>query len=260
MKHRQQAISWLLHAIKIVLGDESIRRYIIVKYNERITNSAKKCIRTFNAFIKQGKTRDDKAQEIIKYCDEMSQRKRVVVFTATNIQRTKFDQETHFQSYILDNTNKRLLIVDPAFDGSKDGKMGIYFAEVSTEVVIPFFQSLQYDCEFISLSSPAQVCDGDVFCQSWSLYILLQKLKNNEYLTDSTFDIPVDQLDKYDMLLQFYKQLFQDFPELGDNLRTEYEAEIMATRGPNAPKKTQKEEILQYDPVTLLLDMTKYEM
>ena len=40
-----KAVSWMLHALKIVLGDESIRRYIILYYYPTITNPSKKCIR-----------------------------------------------------------------------------------------------------------------------------------------------------------------------------------------------------------------------
>ena len=260
MSYRSKAVSWLLHSLKILLGDESIRRYIIVKFNPNLENQPKKCIRTFNAFVKKGKSREDKALQITKFCDEISKRKGIVVFTATNIQRDPLDMETHFQSYIVDNNTKTVLIMDPAFDKTKEGQAGIYMAEVSNEVVIPFFQQEGFQAQFIELSSPAQICDGDVFCQSWSLLILLNKLRNNEFLEDLTFEIPEEQIYKYDMLLQFYKQIFTDLPELGDNLRTEYEAEITNVRGPNAPTKAQKESMLQIDPVELLLTMTKEEM
>ena len=49
-------------------------------------------------------------------------------------------------------------------------------------------------------------------------------------------------------------------PELGDNLRAEYEGEILENRGPNKPTKTEKENFLKFDPVHLLMDMSKYEM
>jgi hypothetical protein len=92
------------------------------------------------------------------------------------------------------------------------------------------------------------------------LLILLNKIRNNEFLQDTSFEIPADQLDKYEMLLQFYQQIFTDLPELGDNLRTEYEAEITNTRGPNAPNKLKKQGILEFEPRELLLSMTKHEM
>ena len=258
MKHREQAISWLLHSLKIVLGDESIRRYIILHYNPKLTNRSKKCIRTFDAFVPIGKTREDKARQIVRYCGDMAQKNDTVVFTATNIQRDKYDTETHFQSYIVDNNSKTVLVVDPAFDNTKDGK-GIYFAEVSNEVVIPFFQSIDYTTQFVCLSNPAQVSDDDIFCQSWSLYILLQQLKNKK-CGEPYVVIPFEQIEKYYVLLNFYKQIFADMPELCENLETEYEAEILETRGPNAPTKTQKQQLLSFNPIELLFSMTADEM
>jgi hypothetical protein len=117
-----------------------------------------------------------------------------------------------------------------------------------------------YETVFVDLNTPAQVSEGDVFCQSWSLYILLQMLKKNEYHNNVSFQIPKSQIDKYDLLLRFYKQLFIDMPELGANLKTEYDAEILDARGPNSPTKAQKEEIIDINPVELLLSMKNSEM
>ena len=66
-----KAVSWMLHALKIVLGDESIRRYIILYYYPTITNPSKKCIRTFDAFVESAKKREEKANEIRKYCNRI---------------------------------------------------------------------------------------------------------------------------------------------------------------------------------------------
>jgi hypothetical protein len=89
---------------------------------------------------------------------------------------------------------------------------------------------------------------------------LLAKLKQNEYFKNNTFEVPEDQLDKYDMLLSFYRQIFTDMPELRENLHIEYEGEILESRGPNRISKSEKEILLKFDPVDLLLGLTKYEM
>jgi len=257
---QDQAVSWMLHALKIVLGDESIRRYIILYYCPTISNPSKKCIRTFDAFVESAKKREEKSNEIIKYCNKMCRKQEIVVFTESNIQRTKCDDETHFQSYIIDNTTKKLSIIDPAYDSRKPEYTGIYTAEISLDVIIPCFERKGYKTEFVSLTTPAQVDVGDVFCQSWTLYILLAKLKQNEYFKNNTFEVPEDQLDKYDMLLSFYHQIFTDMPELRENLHVEYEGEIVESRGPNRLSKSEKEILLKFDPVDLLLGLTKYEM
>jgi len=262
MSSQEVAVSWMLHALKIVLGDESIRRYIILYYLPSLVNTSKKCIRTFDAFVEAGKTRNDKINEIVRYCNRMCTKPGLVVFTASNIQRNRYDNETHFQSYIINNYIKQLVVIDPAYDSSKPDYAGIYSAEISHDVIVPFFQRKGYNTAFISLSTPAQVDVDDVFCQSWTLYVLLAKLNNHHKceLIDYRFDIPENQLDKYDMLLSFYKQLFTDMPELGENLQVEYEGEIIESRGPNRLTKMEKEYLLRVDPVDLLLGLTKYEM
>jgi len=253
-KYREEAISWMLHSLKIILGDQGIRRYIITKYYPKLSNPSPASMRTFDAFIPIGKTRADKANEIIAYCKSMMRKKGTVVFTATNIQTDEFDNETHFQSYLLDNAKHRLLVIDPAYDATQANHMGIYYAEVTEEVIGPFFQNNRYTVEYIELTHPAQIHQGDVFCQSWSLLILLQKLKNNEYVRDKTFTIPVSQIDKYEMLLSFYKQIFVDLPELCDNLRIEYKGEV--NTNVNVDKHTQMARtLLEYDPVDLLMSM-----
>ena len=104
---KADAISWLLHSIKILLGDQGIRRYIILHYNPTLKHQLEKDIRTFDAFVKPGKTRADKNKEIETYLKYVIKLKKdIVVFTATNVQQHNKDMETHFQSYIVNNENK----------------------------------------------------------------------------------------------------------------------------------------------------------
>ena len=60
--------------------------------------------------------------------------------------------------------------------------------------------------------NPAQTLTEDVFCQSWTLYILLEVLAAG--ISNSTLEmdeilinIPKKQIDKYEILLNFYKQI-----------------------------------------------------
>ena len=69
--YKEEAISRTLDSIKIILGDESIRRYILLKYLTNLVNSSNACLRTFDAFVPSGKTREDKAREIQTYCQAM---------------------------------------------------------------------------------------------------------------------------------------------------------------------------------------------
>lgn len=245
---KQNAISWLLHSIKILLGDESIRRYIILKYNPEL--KYKNHIKTFDAFIKSGKTREHKNKEIKKYLQAISRLKKdIVVFTATNVQQDKEDIETHFQSFIVDNNNKKVYGIDPAYNKNEEDFIGIYYAEILHETIKPFFENKQYQFHLVRLSRPAQTTTDDVFCQSWSLLILLKIMENKDYEKDVEIYIPSNKIDKYRMLLEFYKQIFIDMPELVDNLKAEYEGSI-----------NDFPELLEFDVGTLLMSMDKYDM
>ena len=245
---KQNAISWLLHSIKILLGDESIRRYIILKYNPEL--KYKNHIKTFNAFIKPGKTREHKHKEIKKYLQAISRLKKdIVVFTATNVLQDEEDIETHFQSFIVDNNNKKVYGIDPAYNKNEEDFIGIYYAEILHDTIKPFFENKQYQFHLVRLSRPAQTTTDDVFCQSWSLLILLKIMENKDYEKDVEIYIPSRKLDKYHMLLEFYKQIFMDMPELLDNLKAEYEGSI-----------SDFPELLEFDVGSLLMSMKKDDM
>lgn len=261
-------VSWVLHALKIVLGDESIREEIILHYSpdlhkgnltklKRIGNdNHKHHVITFNAFIESGKTREDKIDKIRDYLEKIVEMPGTVAFTATNVQQDENDFETHFQSFIIDNDAKRVLIIDPAYDKTKKSGKGIYHAEIAREILKPFFKFLNMDLEeedeykvrFLKLTNPAQIAHDDVFCQSWSLFILNSLLENDAYKSAREFKIPASQMDKYDMILGFYKRIFTDIPSLRGYLNAEYEGEVV------------DDYLLEADPYKVLMSMTKADM
>ena len=276
------AISWVLHALKIVMGDESIRQEILLHYHPTLHRGSVAAIRridpkkhgkehvfTFDAFVKTRDTDDSfevaierKRAEIRKYLSEIIEMKGVIVFTATNIQQYAEDFETHFQTFIVDNEKKTVLAIDPAYDKTvlKPNKkkkvlvpnQGIYYAEVTHEVIKPFFEESAPDYEFklVPLSHPAQIAFDDVFCQSWSLYILDSLLSNPE---TEEFEIPETQIEKYGMILRFYKRIFKDIPTLKNYLKIEYEGEIIDNFGDDS-------KLLEENPAKILMEMTKGDM
>jgi hypothetical protein len=262
-------VSWVLHALKIVLGDESIREEIIMHYNpdlhkgnltrlKRINDGSnhKHHVITFNAFIEPGKTREDKIDKIQDYLEKIVEMPGTVAFTATNVQQDENDFETHFQSFIVDNDAKRVTMIDPAYDKKKRSGKGIYHAEIAREIVKPFFKFLNMDLEeedeykvrFLKLTNPAQIAHDDVFCQSWSLFMLNSLLENDAYKTTQKFKIPESQTDKYNMILKFYKRIFTDIPNLRGYLKAEYEGEVS------------EDNLLEADPYKVLMSMTKADM
>ena len=174
-----------------------------------------------------------------------------VIFTATNLEeyRTKDqgkDNETHYQMFIIDNTHKTLFVIDPALKSNK--KSGIYVPQVALEIVIPWFKDHDYKTGFIPLSNPAQTDDSednaDVFCQLWSLYILLKVLDQGDHTRKAVSDqgdhhkdgshkfsgitvkIPKGQTKRYEILLEFYKRILTEIPSVGTVLNEEFVSEL----------------------------------
>jgi len=256
MSLKELSISWLLHSIKILLGDETIRRYIIVEKFPELKHQLKKDIRTFGPFVKKRKTRQDKFKEIETYLEYMINLKNdIVVFTATNVQQNDTDNETHFQTFIVDNNNKKVYAIDPAYNKNEEDFIGIYYAEITHEVIKPFLESKGYDFKFVPLSRPAQSTTNDVFCQTWSLIILLDLLKTKKYQDHNMeYKIPSTQLNCYEMILDFYKDIFLDsMPELLENLQEEYNGSIKE----NYETEEEKEKLLKIDVAGLLYQMKK---
>jgi hypothetical protein len=164
--------------------------------------------------------------------------------------------ETHFQSYIIDNENKKIYVIDPAFNKNGERFVGIYYAEVTHEVIKPFFEEKKYEVKFVHLSKPAQTTTDDVFCQSWSLLILLSLLENKNYKTVMEIKIPTKKIDKYKMLLEFYKTMFNHMPDLRENLRTEYEGSIIEAKF----SKEEETRLLNLNAYELLMSMKESEM
>ena len=215
------AISWILHAMKEVFGIEKIRKDIIKTFYPSVKNP--KYIRTFDAFQQyEKKPYTDKQNEILDYCASIVGLKHSVVFTASNIQQHAEDFETHYQTFLLDNSTKILYVINPSRDLKTENGYGIYEPEVAEKVLRPFFEKHGYMVQYIDLKHPAQVDTDDVFCQTWSLYILLEVLQHGVHVVD----IPKTQKGKYEMLLEFYKDCLSEVPSLAKELQQEYKTAI----------------------------------
>ena len=263
MKIRELSISWLLHSIKILLGDESIRRYIILQKFPNLKHQLKKDIRTFDPFVKKGKTRQEKYKEIETYLEYITTLNDIIVFTATNVQQHNKDNETHFQSFIVDNDNKKTYVIDPAFDKDKDNFIGIYYAEITHDVIKPFLESKGYTVSFIHLERPAQSTTNDVFCQSWSLLMLLDLLEDNKYKDEKLeVEIPSKKILRYNKILRFYKDIFKSMPELQDNLQEEYNGSIYDAKDDNNNSNFEEEKmkLLEINAYELLKSMKNSDM
>jgi hypothetical protein len=187
-------ISWIVYSLRILLGDEEVRNIIQkeILQNDRIYYG-----KTFGNDI------DINIREntICQYLESIIkiENKEYATFTISN-NPDLIKQETHYQGFVMDYINKKLYIFDPAFTLKGTG---IYKPYISKSLVIPFFENNNWKTEFMVFTNPCQTNQHDVFCQTWSL-IMIIKMLNYNYS-----DIPIKEKDKYVVLAEFYRQIIE---------------------------------------------------
>lgn len=244
--YRSTAVSWTLHAMKSLLGLKTVRNKVIKNFYPVIKNNAKS--KTFDAF--------QSIETLLSYCSEIMHYQPYVVFTASNqAEEDTTEPETHYQTFYLDNVQKHLYMIDPARKKNKDG---IYTPFIARDTIKPFYEQQGYTCEFIELTNPAQSSTMDVFCQSWSLYILINFLKEGFH----TVSIPKKQLERYNILLNFYKMIINNIPTLHKEFKKEYVTELQANKNIILTDGTEADYqyLITMDPVSLLLQMQADDM
>jgi hypothetical protein len=243
--YRSTAISWTLHAMKSLLGLKTVRNKIIKKFYPVIKNIAKS--ETFDAF--------QSPAALVDYCTEIMHYQPYVVFTASNQAEDTAEPETHYQTFYLDNVQKHLYMIDPSRKNNADG---IYTPFIARDTIQPFYEKHGYVCEFIEMTNPAQSCVRDVFCQSWSLYILVN------FLQDGLHNVPIprNQMERYTVLLNFYQVIMHDLPTLKKELQKEYISELQANKNLVLADGTDADYhyLLTMDPVSLLWQMQAEDM
>ncbi len=145
----------------------------------------------------------------------------IVLFTASNLPDATTG-ETHFQTFLVNPTAKYVLMIDPA--RKPTGAEGIYAAYASTENIKPFYEKQGFRVEWVLTKTPCQIKEEDVFCQSWSLYLLIETLKNEQKSKNNRVNIipiPRTQKEKYTVLLEFFKQCLQ-IPQVCAQLQREW--------------------------------------
>jgi hypothetical protein len=254
--YRETAISWTLHAMKIMMGYEDVRNEIIKEFYPCVQNI--EFSRTFDGDpYSDSISKVSKYKEIEQYLISCINKKPYVIFTACNVKDADTD-ETHYQSFYMDNINHEIYVIDPA----KPAKgYGIYYPEVALQVVKPFTESNGYTFRFMPVSCPAQITDEDVFCQSWTLYILMNILQNG---IETPVTIPKKQNDKYNALLSFYKEIVTRIPTTIDDIRIIYREELLLEENMQVVLSDGTMEdwnaLFEIDPYALLLQMTADDM
>ena len=96
-----------------------------------------------------------------------------------------------------------------------------------------------------------------MFCQSWSLYILLEVLKKG-ISGDTVIDIPKKQIDKYELLLNFYKQILI-IETISDKLNSTYCKNVKKNK--SFIKKTANfKNVLEMNASDIILEMNATDL
>ena len=121
-------------------------------------------------------------------------------------------QETHYQTFIIDKTIQHILCID----SSRNSRGESYYEPYVAKAIIGYFRKSNYNykCTYLKITNALQTSSDDVFCQSWSLYLLIKALENlnvnkDNYIT-AQIETPEDELIKYEILLDFYKNIFNE--------------------------------------------------
>jgi len=245
--------SWVLYSIRETYEKQNVRNKIL----KHILHNGI----TRRGYIPvYGKTINNRTSQssLKSYIEELTTQyppdpdsKLVIMFTVSN-QYDPVTHETHFQSFIYVPGSAIIYAFDPARDCWQDE--GIYAAHAVDEVedLIKYYNdskktidaNLQITVAFPEVVEACQIHDNDVFCQTWSLF--LQVFAIFTLLTTGKVEenpiIPVDQFEKYQILLNFYKKTV---PIICDELRKNYSSL------PNLPTAYKK----GIDPCDILMNM-----
>jgi hypothetical protein len=215
--------SWILFAIRDILEKTEVRNMIL----EREFNNAD--IYFGDSFV--GEYDYNILNKYIDYCINKIY-KNLILFTVSNSigQCKNLEEcETHFQTIIIDKINKTIIFIDPS---RKQKGSGIYSTKASNMVIKYLKKSYpSYKLRWNPVKTPCQTNYKDVFCQSWSLYlqiIFVEQILSSDfnYISLKAPVLPVKLADRYDVLLQFYKNIFSKNRLLCKYLDEAYKSDI----------------------------------
>jgi len=255
--HHQQdpvVFGWLLLALREAMGDPVVRTAILE--HDLGTHRGIEFGKTFE----YGFT----LKQLEKYLETIVVKTGLhyLLFTAQNLP-DKTSRETHYQTYIVDYRDKKVWVIDPA--RTPTGK-GVYFAYISEDVVIPFFQRHGWSTAFAPTSSACQKGKRDVFCQSWSLYLQIEFMKR--LLSTGTVQelpIPGRKEERYPLLVAFFQKALS-IQLVCDQVTVSYQHLIRThrdlVRGLESAqqKKAIRQSYLALDPCELLEKMTVQDL
>ena len=237
------ARSWVLYALRRVMGYEDVRAKILKEYLKNVPGIT--IGRTFS-------TSENTLEDIFRYVISLLDTPGTTLFTSANLVPTKEALkhvqgvfETHYQTFLLNPTQKTLRMIDPARPSASTP--GIYNAGISQHLEM-FLTRLGFTCTFANIQGACQRSSADVFCQSWSLLLQIYEVLNTP---GKKTRIPDDKKQRYTLLMNFYHTIT---PIICQDLIKEY-SDMKKEKLSGFIPKYQK-----MDPCVLLKNLTLSEL
>ena len=242
-------VSWVIYSIREVMGLSAVRNAILRHYlrGDDVTLG-----KTFGA--------EDRRASLLRYISTVTRpgRRRYTIFTAIN---PPLEGETHYQSFIADHDTRILYMIDPSRTHRQ--RDGIYTPFAARETIAPYFEARGWTTRFIRVTHACQTSPDDVFCQSWTLVLLIrvmQKLVEGD--DDPIIRIPSSQDQRYGMLLDFYKDCIRSVqmvcPTLQEIFTDHATHSSLVTEGARskADKTRIRSRLRRQDPCRVVMEMT----
>jgi hypothetical protein len=242
------------------MGLEDIRNAILKKFCQHTQKRPLVFGKTFGSESQTRHVLDYVQELLIKYTHTST----LVVFHGINPPQSG---ETHYQTFLLDFETHTALVIDPAMTWKKSqGKYiqepGTYKPFLALNTLLPFLKTHSFETSFMRTTHPCQDCEDDIFCQSWTMYVLVQFLCQRR---TQPITIPCDQVKRYRILLRFFQQIFSLIPELCDELSAIYIHNMKHHRAivkdiPKQERKQYREYMASIDPCVVLKTMKPRDM
>ncbi len=220
--------SWILYTIRDSMGVGDIRKDILQYYLKNLEQQNKiEYGPTFSIGIPKSKLY--KYLDYIIECMELNQDK-IILFTCNNSygpwnKKQKQLMETHYQTFIVQTGHKRITMIDPS---RKRAEMGIYDPYASMAIYFYIKPRIHTKFYWLKTTNPCQVYfsldpdNDDVYCQSWSLYLQKEALLKNK----TVIQIPYEIETKYDILINFYKEILKNVDSFAKEFNVKWEKNI----------------------------------
>jgi hypothetical protein len=133
--------------------------------------------------------------------------KRLIIVLLDNLYESpneRINYMTHYEAIVIDTSTRNIILIDP----SRNTTGAIYDADAIDKFINYYKDQIsEYIITWLGFTSPCQIDRYDVYCESWTMYLLIQLLK--VYRSDKhdyIIDIPESLYDKYNVLLKLYSQ------------------------------------------------------